>query len=890
MPAASAQWRHRPATPSARTGLLEPPPLRPDQSAIVEEFVRYAAAISAGSEPSCWCHIVLPPRTGKTVIAAHIARRLGVQAAFVVPTRVLVAQTRREFARHAPDVAVGVFYGDEKRAVDHGMNVTTYATLQTHERIWCKQLADAQIIFVDEAHHALTSSRHQVLVDAFGPDAIRIALTATPDYDQRRRLDAWFPRRIARMELRDALANCLLAPAQVHIAEVDVDGSTVEILAGEYRPDQLSRLLSQGPVFAAALRFRLLDVHRDVPCLIACLSRQQADDLVGYFVRHQPPGRPAPGLILGETLGLDRERILDEFEAGRIDTIVQVGVLIEGWTSARCKLLIDLAPGRSQVRATQKYFRVLTRQGDRMAHLVVLVPRDLPRPPVLPMDLLLEPGEMWTAGQTIRHVARSRPMAVESATVSPIRGVKLVQRLLICARLGRPSLDPTRPEDVRQVLLACPDFDAAALPGARAFDRLYLHHPLFSGTGRTLLRWLGVRWGAYDLWLAGLFRDEVAARLLGVDPDTAIDDDTVPLDGLGSGSLGPDGSFALRDPALNPEEALLHQETLGRVFGEVNRLSEREAWFIRCWAGFEDGEGDGSVRAIAEAEDLSTGRVRQIIQGSLARCRWKLYEEECRVPAHRGRDSVGMRQLGFGTARGDDPALGVARMQWRRLDDTGARATLRRLINDSGGHPWASALMVEMATTPEHWDALGPHLDAVADCRIPAVQLDVGRALHARNRYAECLRVLKYAGAVSGWPAADALLRSRGDAAALASIGTWPDAGDLPVQYHRILLLHRLGQPTGEAMLHAFGRSTWIAWALLRRDVALGGGLRRDERDYVEATTDLWHASPGALERLRAWVDAKPVQRWLTRVQRSEIPRDPRVWGLIGEVVRQMAE
>src|SRR5690606_19331456 len=132
--------------------------------------------------------------------------------------------------------------------------------------------------------------------------------------DAERRVGHHFPYELARVDLREAMRRGLVAPARVHVAEVDVDGSTVEIVAGDYRPDQLSRLLSHAPFLQAALAFRYQAERRDVPCMIACVTRQQAEDLVRYFHRHRPPGRPSPRVVLGDTPAEQRERILRDFE------------------------------------------------------------------------------------------------------------------------------------------------------------------------------------------------------------------------------------------------------------------------------------------------------------------------------------------------------------------------------------------------------------------------------------------------------------------------------------------------------------------------------------------------------------------------------------------------
>jgi putative addiction module killer protein len=88
----------------------------------------------AGSSP--FGRIVQPPRTGRTVIAAHLVGRSRLTATFIVPTRTLVAQTAREFPKHLPGTPVGVFAGEEGAVVDDGVNAITYAMLgSARERV-----------------------------------------------------------------------------------------------------------------------------------------------------------------------------------------------------------------------------------------------------------------------------------------------------------------------------------------------------------------------------------------------------------------------------------------------------------------------------------------------------------------------------------------------------------------------------------------------------------------------------------------------------------------------------------------------------------------------------------------------------------------------------------
>ncbi len=90
-------------------------------------------ATSPKEEPiSPFCRIVLPPRTGKTLIGAKIIEWTGLCSTFIVPTKALVFQTFKELRSQMPEVPIGLYYGEKKQPVDHGVNITTYATLQRH--------------------------------------------------------------------------------------------------------------------------------------------------------------------------------------------------------------------------------------------------------------------------------------------------------------------------------------------------------------------------------------------------------------------------------------------------------------------------------------------------------------------------------------------------------------------------------------------------------------------------------------------------------------------------------------------------------------------------------------------------------------------------------------
>ena len=247
--------------------------------------------------------IILPPRTGKTIIAGHILSRTALCTTLLVPTRTLVEQSARELSALLPGLPVGVYFSERKELVDHGVNVTTYQILQRDLASGAIPacIAASALIFADEAHHALTEDRVALLSSAFHPGAVRVALTATPDYDDERVLCRYFPALIHELTLEEAMDLQLLAPLRLWVVEVDADASQVRVLASDYEEESLGRVMSAAPFARAVQVFRYLPQNRDRPTLIACASRQQAQDLRAYLSAHRPRDTPPPALISVKT-------------------------------------------------------------------------------------------------------------------------------------------------------------------------------------------------------------------------------------------------------------------------------------------------------------------------------------------------------------------------------------------------------------------------------------------------------------------------------------------------------------------------------------------------------------------------------------------------------------
>ncbi|MSR85217.1 hypothetical protein EXS71_02140 [Candidatus Uhrbacteria bacterium] len=619
--------------------------LRGDQVNVFNDFAIYmrdvASRSSEGENDLPMGRIILPPRTGKTVIAAHSINVTGLTTAFMVPSKALVDQTAAEFRQKLPDIPIGTYYGDEKNLVNHGVNVTTYSILQhqwrRHECLPAP-IRHAALVFPDEAHHSMTKQRLAMLRFGFDPRAIRIALTASPDYSDERKLSRFFPQLIHQITIEEAVKLDLLAPTRVFIYEVDVDASKVEFKAGDFEDETTGRLMSAAPFLEAACKYRYQAYSIGERALICCRSRQQAYDLYKYLLAHRPEGTPAPGLIIQDTSTSERREILRKYELGFVDTLITVSILVEGWSSPFCKVLIDLAPSLSLVRATQKFFRPMTRWAEHEAKIYILLPKNLSVQPVLPMEIMNWSQETYESGALIASPERQKCEAGELEKLkrhaeTPVAHVRLKTRVLVNTHLQKPALNSRDTKQVQQVLRSNSEFseEGDELPSFFLFRWLMFTHQLFTGRGDQLLRYLGVplTQEGYVLAMARVFPETANDRFLlqrrNLDTIGTCYDELEAWNGKLLKGMGDTrrvspaieyGYCALAGPIArgelpNGEDVVHAQELHDSVNKVLATLTPRLEKLLRLRFGIDTGE-EMTLEAVGREFEINRERVRQI--------------------------------------------------------------------------------------------------------------------------------------------------------------------------------------------------------------------------------------------------------------------------------------
>lgn len=307
-----------------------------------------------------------PTGCGKTHIATMlIASRARWRVLFVVHRYELADQAYAALVRAG--IRAGIVMAQEEalhgsHRVDPSARVQV-ASVQTLARR--QGPADVDLIIIDEAHRAMAES-YQGIAKAY-PTARVLGLTATPERADGEALGEFF-------QTMHVIAQPSELHASKHLAEPRWFGAPagyraklkerlrgVRTAGGDYMPSDLERAVDNRYLMANVVSetLRLAPGRSKVVFAGSVLHSQK---LAAAFGRN---GVNAVHLD-GETPAAERERMLEDLRAGRIEMICNYDVLSEGWDLPELGCVVLARPFRSRTRYLQCVGRGMRwRRGDR---------------------------------------------------------------------------------------------------------------------------------------------------------------------------------------------------------------------------------------------------------------------------------------------------------------------------------------------------------------------------------------------------------------------------------------------------------------------------------------------------------------------------------------------
>jgi superfamily II DNA or RNA helicase len=275
---------------------------------------------------------------GKTALAVHMmdkASQQGKRAIFLVHQNELLNQTSKALW---------------KQKLEHGLVASNrtlsklpilVASVQTLvNRLPLIQEPD--LIIIDEAHRSTASSYKRIL--EHWPNAYVIGLTATPQRTDGRGLDDIYQAMAQGPTIKQLINAGFLCEYELYAPAIEFNIDAVKTTAGDYNKADLETALDKSTITGDAVQ-HYKTLANGKRCVVMCATIKHATHVCERYV---DAGINAV-VIEGNMTNNEREKVLDDFKAGKIKVICNVQLLIEGVDIPAIEVVQWLRPTKSLI-------------------------------------------------------------------------------------------------------------------------------------------------------------------------------------------------------------------------------------------------------------------------------------------------------------------------------------------------------------------------------------------------------------------------------------------------------------------------------------------------------------------------------------------------------------
>lgn len=283
---------------------------------------------------------VAPTGAGKTVMLSAITKEVGGRSLVLQHRVELVSQNRRTFGRMAPDVATDLYTADRKNW-STGATFGMVQTLSIDENL--KSMPKLDFIVVDEAHHVAARSYKKIVDHAMelNPDLKLLGVTATPGRGDGKGMIEMFSNVADVIKLGELVAGGFLVKPRFFVIDCCIreELSKVRVTANDFDMEQVAAIMDQSPVTMKVIEEWKAKAG-DRRTVVFCSTVVHAQHVCFAF---QSEGIKA-NWISGDMPMSDRVDILQRFDKGLVQVIVNVAVLTEGWDCQPVSCVVLLRP------------------------------------------------------------------------------------------------------------------------------------------------------------------------------------------------------------------------------------------------------------------------------------------------------------------------------------------------------------------------------------------------------------------------------------------------------------------------------------------------------------------------------------------------------------------
>lgn len=298
--------------------------------------------IAAIDEQSGGRHIIqLASGLDEEYIISRIARR----------GRMMIISHREDatvrFAAYFPEVGYEIA---EETSDGEDIVLASVKSLATSRRYTKFRKDEFDIIIIDEAQHVAARSYREV-IEYFTPRKL-LGFTATPMRGNGARLDKYFDDIIFKRDIKWGIEHGHLTKTVCIRESINYDLHSVDIQGSDYNVESLDRAMRRTDSQLRSIYMR----RAKGATIIYAVSVAQAERLAAII--------PNAKAITYRTK--NKAEIIDEFESGRINCLINYRVLTDGMDLPVCETIIVARPTKSLPLYTQMVSKGMRRHPGKM--------------------------------------------------------------------------------------------------------------------------------------------------------------------------------------------------------------------------------------------------------------------------------------------------------------------------------------------------------------------------------------------------------------------------------------------------------------------------------------------------------------------------------------------
>ena len=281
---------------------------------------------------------------GKTIALAGVTGELlkgnDAKACVLAHRDELTAQNELKFSKVNPDISTSRFDAQIKS----WRGQTTFAMVPTLVR---KTNLDAMpaldLLVIDEAHHAVADSYLNIIDHAKSknPDIKVFGVTATPNRGDKKGLRPVFSNVADQVFIGELIASGHLVPPRTFVIDVGAQEAlqSVRKTMDDFDMQAVDAIMNKAPITDAVIRHwreKAGDRQTVVFCSTVDHARNVRDAFVADGIR--------AGMVYGDMGKTARRIVLQSYDEGEFQVLVNVAVLTEGWDHQPTSCVILLRP------------------------------------------------------------------------------------------------------------------------------------------------------------------------------------------------------------------------------------------------------------------------------------------------------------------------------------------------------------------------------------------------------------------------------------------------------------------------------------------------------------------------------------------------------------------